>query len=478
MRKTYITALPNQVGAFLRAGKLLAEIGLNITRASYNKAIDSHTLFIEVEGSETQLAEADNKLREIGYIRSGESDGGVTLVEFKLKDKPGTVALILELISNFGLNISYISSQEDGSEFQHFKIGLLTETKSILDDFLSEASKICEAKIIDYNRIEKNFDNSFFYNSFITELSRSMELGDKAKDQLAVYANLTMQQLDELGLSPFRTFDSIGKCGELLSAHRGNAFAPRISQYSITANTEITVIEPPCGSNTMIIKSMGKYLFIDCGYACYRNEMIHLLKKMIPNFDDIQKEILITHADVDHCGLLDIFHKVYASAKSKECLSMEYSGGNGFREQNRSHKPYIQICKILTSYAPPDPEKIEVIGHEAEPGSLLSQIATFSFGELNFEVLEGKGGHLPGEIILIDYEHKIAFTGDIYINLKALTAEQREYNQFAPTLMTSVDTDPQLAAGERRMFLDRLGAGKWQIFGSHGMKKDYNVTAQ
>ena len=82
---------------------------------------------------------------------------------------------------------------------------------------------------------------------------------------------------------------------------------------------------------------------------------------------------------------------------------------------------------------------------------------------------------MPGEIVLIDYEHKIVFSGDIFINIKGQTPEQAAYNQYAPILMLSVDTDPALSRIERAAILQRLGVGEWQIFGGHGMKKDYIV---
>ena len=94
---------------------------------------------------------------------------------------------------------------------------------------------------------------------------------------------------------------------------------------------------------------------------------------------------------------------------------------------------------------------------------------------MNFEVYEGKGGHLPGETVLIDYDHHIAFTGDIYINTHGLTAGQAAYNQYAPILMTSVDTDPKLCSQERKAILGRLGVGNWKIFGGHGSSKDYCI---
>ena len=41
--------------------------------------------------------------------------------------------------------------------------------------------------------------------------------------------------------------------------------------------------------------------------------------------DNISKEAFITHADVDHCGLLPLFDIVYASSKSAESLKSEYN---------------------------------------------------------------------------------------------------------------------------------------------------------
>ena len=69
------------------------------------------------------------------------------------------------------------------------------------------------------------------------------------------------------------------------------------------------------------------------------------------------------------------------------------------------------------------------------------------------------------------------FTGDIYINIHGLTQQQAEYNQYAPILMTSVDTDPVLCAEERNAVMRRLGVGEWKIFGAHGYKKDYSVNS-
>ena len=470
--------MPDDIGAFLKASKCFSALGVNITRVSYNKAVDSHTLFIDAEGTEEQLKTADIELEKIGYLQGREVKTSIVLIEFCLEDVPGSVTNVLTLISDFNFNISYISSQENGTDYQYFKMGLYVDDFDKISAFLSEAEKLCKVRVINYNSSEKVYDNSIFYNTYVMGLSQTMGLSEEISRELLVHVNLAMQTLDEQGLSPYRTFDSISKFAELLGESKDKAFMPRISTHKITDNTEFILIEPPCGSNTLIIKSNDKVLFVDSGYACYSDEMLEVIHKVLPNFDEIKKTILVTHADVDHCGLLPFFDEIIASPKSALCLKNEYLGNDGFREKNPLHKPYINICKLLTSYKPTNPDKITVLGNSVdnlkEP---LTQIGFFDFEELHFEVYEGKGGHLPGETVLIDYTNKIAITGDIYINVHGLTPKQAEYNQYAPILMTSVDTDPKLCAEERKAIIGRLGVGKWQIFGAHGFKKDYSVNS-
>lgn len=476
MKKTYATSMPNHIGAFLKASKCFATLSINITRVSYDKSVDSHMLFLDVEGTEEQIKKADAELEKIGYLQNNVGNSSIVLIEFCLRDEPGSVTNVLELINTFNFNISYINSQENGTDYQHFKMGLHIEDPGRIAAFMEKAEQLCKVRIIDYNSSERAYDNSIFYTAYVRGLAQMLDLTDEQKQELLVSSNLTMQTLDEQGLSPYRTFDSISKFAELLSKSKGDQFVPRVTAHTITENTEIILIEPACGSNTAVIKSDGKILCIDSGYACYREEMRKVLESVIPGFRSAPKSLLLTHADVDHCGMMNDFDEVITSCNSARSLAHEACGKNGFREQNPLHKPYINICKILTSYAMIDPEKLRTpwqdLPNLREP---LTQIGFFDFGDLHFEVYEGKGGHLSGEVVLIDYNNNIAFTGDVYINTHGLTAEQAEYNQYAPILMTSVDTDPKLCSEERKAILRRLGVGNWKIFGAHGAPKEYAV---
>ena len=143
--------MPDHVGAFLKASNCFAALGINITRVSYNKAVDVHTLFIEAEGTEEQLRKADRHLFEIGYLQNNDAAKSVVLLEFQLRDVPGSVTSVLELIEQHNFNISYISSQENGSDYQLFKMGLFADSLDRIRGFLEHASRLCPVRVIDYS---------------------------------------------------------------------------------------------------------------------------------------------------------------------------------------------------------------------------------------------------------------------------------------------------------------------------------------
>ena len=82
MKKTFTTRMPDRVGAFYLASRRITDLGLNITRVSYNTAVDTQTLFLEVEGEPDVLVRAEQALRDLGYLNDDISIGHVMLMEF------------------------------------------------------------------------------------------------------------------------------------------------------------------------------------------------------------------------------------------------------------------------------------------------------------------------------------------------------------------------------------------------------------
>ena len=468
--------MPDTPGAFLRAGRVIADAGVNITRVSYNKAVDTHTLFIDVAETEDKIAAVSEELDRVGYLSSDTGEAKVILLEFRLPDIPGALLPILETINRYDFNISYISSQENGTDHQFFKMGLFIEETADMKSFLEDVSKLCKVRIIDYDKSEKTLDNTVFYISFANEIANKLKLGREETLNLIADSNLIMQMLDEQNESPHKTFEYIGKYADFIAKHRGIQFQPRISHTDITADIRLHLIEPPCGSSIYILEKGNSLLFVDSGFACYRDEMNQIFHSIFPDFDSMHKEIVITHVDTDHCGLLDLFEKVYLSKKSYENFVLENNDEDNFREQNPAHAPFCRIGRILSGYIPPSLDKLTVIDTEKEDGhnKPLSYIGDLKFCELMFAVYEGNGGHVNGEIVLVCREHHLIFTGDIFVNAAGFSPDQAEFNTLAPYLMTSVNMDSKKARQAREAVTGLMGEGEWTICGGHGAFAHYH----
>ena len=469
MRKRYITRMPDQVGAFMKASKIVSNTGANIVRCSYNKAVDVNTLFLDVTGTNSQIDEITAELTSQGYIAKEDITSKVLLLELKLNDEPGAVYPILELISKYNFNISYISSAQNGSECQNFKLGIYIDNTHNVQEFLGKASDICPVKIVDYDMSEKYLDNTVFYMSFASTVAEKIGLDSDARHKLLLYSNMIMQKLDEQDKPAHKTFEFIGHFADCLAKYRGSTFNCRLLNISLAEGVYLYVIEPPVGATTYIIQKGSDLLFVDCGLACYREEMNNILDIMILGYQDMNKEIIITHSDIDHCGLLDMFDKVYVTKSSYDNFYNENNHEPNIRESKPEHLPYCKISKVLSGYKPPSMDKLVIIGERDNSStSSLEHICDMHLIGEEFEIYQGDGGHVGGEIVIKSERLKTVFTGDIMVNVKGFSSAQHEFNLIAPYLMTSVNTDSCKALGERKALAKMFDLSKYNVCCGHG----------
>ncbi|MBE5773406.1 MAG: MBL fold metallo-hydrolase [Clostridiales bacterium] len=476
MKKTYITKMPDQAGAFLEASRIISSVGANITRVSYNKAVDTHTLFIDVEGTAKQLDCISEGLIGIGYILNEGEDAQVMLLEFVLRDVPGAVLPVLEVISKYRFNISYISSAENGTGYQNFKMGLFVEHPKEIQAFLQECSALCEIRVIEYDESERVLDNTVFYMGFANRLAKKLGLDRHKANELMTHSNLVMQMLDERSEPPYKTFDYIGRFAEMLVQHRGEAFKPVITRHNLSDGFILYCIQPPCGSNTYIYRKDNALLFVDSGFACYAKEMYRIFMDLFPGFEDMDREIMITHPDMDHCGLLNLFDVIHVSPEAAEHFEAEVNGRANFREQNPAHMPYCNISRILSGYIAPELSHLRVIsGCEDDPAKPVSALGSMEFAGRRFDFYRGNGGHARGEVVIVDTCDKLVFSGDIAVNAKGFTKPQAAFNLLAPYLMTSVNMDSAKASEERKAMFGLFSPEEYIYCCGHGTIMDGRI---
>jgi hypothetical protein len=71
-------------------------------------------------------------------------------------------------------------------------------------------------------------------------------------------------------------------------------------------------------------------------------------------------------------------------------------------------------------------------------------IDRFLIGDLQFEVLESRGGHVPGNVFFLNREYGLLFTADYLLNIKSLTEEDRNALNVYKYLLISPNSNGPL----------------------------------
>lgn len=467
MRENYITNLPDQAGAFEAVCQIIARHGGSIDRVNYNKGIDENTVFLEVSGEEEQLCMIRENLSQEGYLGRPKEESHVELLDLELENGVGVLMTVLKVISRHHVNISFVNYRKRTAVIQRIRLGLLIRDQEKLREILEELSGFCKVSVADYEVTENSVDGSVFYVTFAHEMHDLLNLSPEETEQVLIQSNRIMQmlELDTGNEAYMKTFECIRLFAGFIKDHKGENFRVSVSSRRLDEEMKLYVIEPPCGSNTYILEYMDELWFVDSGFFCYREEMLKIIREMFPDFDMRKKSIMITHADIDHTGLMDLFDAAYMNQTCLENFQLERRKKPNFREQNIMHQPYSLLSKIITGYQTPDLSRCTVVGVKKDQ-KLLSRIGTLHFGEKEWRVYEGLGGHVRGETVIACPELKLVFTGDIYVNIKGFSQEQRAFNILAPYLMTRVDEDSALATATRNHLLEKFAG--YTICPGHG----------
>lgn len=458
--KSFVTRMPDKAGAFMRASEIIAKHGGNISRASYNRAVDPYTLFIDVLAGEDKISEIEKELLEIGYLIDKIIETRVIEVSIRIPDKTGALLPVLDILGRRNINISYLNSSSNGSEFQDFKMGLLIEDTAIIKTLLDEISEIYQIDIIQCDSEEENLDNTVFYLKLANEMQRLFGLDTEKTMSFVAESNRILQALQSEGEDAGKVFRYIRRFAHFVSANRGENFKLNIVKTELYDGAVLWLFQPPCGSNSYILEAGGELVLLDTGFAIYAGEMFKAFLNVWPDFIERKKKVYITHADVDHCGLLAKLENcsIMLNRKSAESLSRQLTGGRDFREGTELGLGYSRISQIISGYMPPDPTALTIFDKQTpdEHEELLC-IEKMQVGKLDFDILESSGGHLNGEMVFVCKNPGIIFTGDLLINIEGFSPEVAEFNSFAPYLMKTVNVDSKRAS-EMRKEIARLAA--------------------
>ncbi len=470
MTRTFMATLPDRAGMLLRAARIIAQHGGSMRRASYNKAVDAHVLFLDVEADAAALDAIESALSDAGFLSMAHG-AQVLLIEAEVPDESGALLPLLTLLDERGVSISYLSSQAaSDTATVKVKLGLFILEGTAVDALVRDLAAICRVQVLQYGTGEKKIDNTAFYLAFAEEMRRLLSLDERQTQEFITMSNRVMQLLDEKGEPHSKTFEYVSRFANFVATHRGENYDCRLSVQPLTVRVKAVVIEPPCGSNITVLEDgeSGDLLVIDGGFACFAGETMAVIRSFYPDFDRRDRAMLLTHSDSDHTGICGEFSRIFCTKRTANCFAGEHIGLPCPREENPNMLPYYRLSKLITNYAPPPMNALHYLDETPSDDELpLSVIGHFRFGDLDFAVYQGNGGHVPGETVLMDEAHRIAITGDDFINARDLTAPQKEFNRLAPYLARSVNQDSPRYHAILHTLRGMLPEG-WLILPGHG----------
>ena len=466
LKRTFTTRTPDKPGAFMRACKVIMDHGGNITRVSYKSG--ALNLFIEVEATREVLGDIEKGLSEIAYVDTEVKVPVVLVMDIKIPDTPGMLFPVLEIIDRYEVNISYLNSREENRGFQNFKIGMEVSDPEVSKKILDEVSDIYLLNVVSYNGNYDALDITVGYIRLASKIRRLFSLDDDKVKEFVKECRGVTELLLERGQDPAVVFDKIRQLSDFIAYHRDLNFNPRIATHQLTEETTLTVIEPPCGSNTYVLRNGDDLLFVDSGMGIFSDEMITELRETYPAFFSMNKTMLVTHADADHCGLLSVVDNATIVVDKRTADGL-FDMARPTGDKDAYNYCYGRLCRIITDYVAPDKSIIRTIGDAPESHDDFILLDKIKFGDIELEVYEGPGVHTKGQTVVACRNPKLLFTGDLYSNVKDVTSERAEYNQIAPYLPSdSEEYFQKLARDKLGKIIDSIGRDGLIICGGQG----------
>ncbi|MBQ7979381.1 MAG: MBL fold metallo-hydrolase [Candidatus Methanomethylophilaceae archaeon] len=466
MKRTFTTRTPDKPGAFMRACKVIMDNGGNITRVSYKSG--ALNLFIEVEATREVLGSIEKGLSDMAYVDAEVKVPVILVMEVKIPKTPGKLFPVLEIIDRYDVNISYLNSREENRGFQNFKIGMEVSDPEVSKKILDEVSDIYLLNVVSYNGNYEALDITVGYIRLASKIQKLFSLEDDKVKEFVKECRGVTELLLERGQDPAVVFDKVRQLADFIAYHRDLNFNPRITTHQLTEETSLTVIEPPCGSNTYVLRNDDSLLFVDSGMGIFSDEMITELRETYPAFFSMRKTMLVTHADADHCGLLSEMDNAEIAVDRRTADGL-FDMARPTGDKDAYNYCYGRLCRIITDYVAPKKDIIRIIGDAPESREDFVLLDKIKFGDIELEVYEGPGEHTKGQTVILCRQPKLLFTGDLYSNTKDVTPERAEYNQIAPYMPKDSEDDlNRLTRDKLGRIMDSIGRKGMIICGGHG----------
>lgn len=462
----FVARIPDQPGALHRAAGIISRHQGNINRIQFDRRIDPHTVFFEVTSTPDARQAISNGLQELGYLQTALKRLSFLKLSVHIPHTPGALLDFLRCTTSHRANIALIDFDDRGSSPDLLTVSLNLEESTAVSCLLDQLKSLYRMEVLEYDTSGKYLDDTVFYLRFAQAIRGLVgESGDEFLLKLLGDINHIVQELMNKGQDPRLVFESILLTGETLRDTRGNGFYADIQEIRLADDVTLLCIQPPCGGNVFLLDTPGECVMIDTGYGIYHQDIGMMIRTHVPGALERLSRIIITHADADHCGAGGLYPVPSLMHAGTMDIIRVSNRAYGSRSQSSIlEEVYTTLINLFSRFCPPKNAIMIPLPSGAMRGR-FPLLSTFRIGAHRFEILEGLGGHLHGQIYLYSPELGVFFAADTIINFDHLSGERARYNTLAVNLVTSVNVDSERAREERREILDIVSGNTGPFYG-------------
>ena len=449
-RFSFITRVPDEPGSLQEAAAVIMEGNGNINRVHYDRRIDPCTVFFEATAEEEMVGRIVAGLRAKGFLQASLPSPGSLRFAVFLPHRPGSLHEFLDHTTAARANIAFADFDDSGDQPDRLVMAMTLEDRSVAERLLVRLKSLYRIEVLESVEGKDTLDDTVFYLRFAEEIRSILGGGEEAfLLRLLHDVNHIVQELNRRGEDPKTTFSSILATGRTIRESWGAGFYADVQRIPLSGNLHLTCLQPPCGGNVYLLSSPGHRLMVDTGYGIYHEDLLLAFSRMSMGDPGDPTEILITHADADHCGGAGLFPAASRLTRaSLECIRARDRAFGSRSEGLILETVYTTLIGLFSRFTPP--VKMDLLPDRGESqAGVFPVLARLTLGGHAFEILRGLDGHMAGQVYLASRDLGVLFTGDSLINLEGLTPERRSFNSLAVNLITSVNVDRDLARRER-----------------------------
>ena len=454
-RYSFIARVPDKPGSLHKAAEIVKQYEGNINRIQFDRRIDPFIVFFEMTAGVEDYRKIIKDLDELGYLQTSLKPLSFLKMFVYLPHCPGALFEFLNYTTSCHANIAYIDFDDKGRHPERLTISLNLEENEAADRLLDALRSKYRIEVIEYDNSGAHLDDTVFYLRFAQSI-RDL-IGDSPDDFLLPLLgdiNHIVQELMSLGESPKEVFESILTTGKSLKTTSGEHFYADVQHIIVNRDLDLFCFQPPCGGSIYLFSSPEEQVIVDTGYGIYYPDVQDMLCACNLLLPGKLSHIIVTHADADHCGATGFYHVPVLMHKGTQKIIGEANRAYGSRsEESILEEVYTRLIGLFSKFNPP--ENVLLFGEgQGKKVGLFPLIDRITIGNLQFQVLEGLGGHQYGQIYLFSEEAGLIFTADTVINFEHLTSARAAYSSLAAFLVTSVNVDSDIAKRERKSLFE------------------------